>query len=130
VFAAAGIARFVAARRARWTRHAGAIAALGAGAALAATGRFATGFVLAALGVVLYLQRREADQRQTATAGAQEAAAAEARRLLGVQADADRAAINAAFRRAALQAHPDQGGDGRTLAALKAARDLLLRRAL
>ncbi len=52
---------------------------------------------------------------------------AAARALLGLSADADPAAIRAAWRRAVTVAHPDRGGTADDAAAITAARDLLLR---
>lgn len=51
---------------------------------------------------------------------------ARARRLLGVRPNADPADIRAAHRRLAAIEHPDRGGSNARLAALNAARDLLL----
>ena len=50
-----------------------------------------------------------------------------ARILLGVSEVTTEAAIRAAARRAAFQAHPDRGGSHQRMAAIIAARDLLLR---
>jgi hypothetical protein len=52
----------------------------------------------------------------------------EARRILGVAANADRAEIESAYRRLMLRAHPDQGGSTGLAAQLNAARDRLLKR--
>ena len=51
---------------------------------------------------------------------------ARARRLLGVRANADAAQIRAAHRKLAATMHPDRGGSTARIAALNAARDLLL----
>ena len=51
----------------------------------------------------------------------------EARSILGVSADATPEAINAAWRRLMVRAHPDQGGTEGLAARLNAARDRLLR---
>ncbi len=51
----------------------------------------------------------------------------EARAILGVSADADRAAIQAAYRRLMQRAHPDHGGTAGLAAQLNAARDRLVR---
>ncbi|WP_156466901.1 J domain-containing protein [Rhizobium sp. Leaf384] len=45
--------------------------------------------------------------------------------MLGVERDADEAAIKAAYRQVAKTAHPDQGGDGAVFGQLQAAYDLL-----
>ena len=55
------------------------------------------------------------------------AALTEARELLGLPADADRAAIIAAHRRLIARNHPDAGGSAGLAARLNAARDLLLK---
>ena len=52
--------------------------------------------------------------------------ASEARAILGVTSSADAGAVAASFRRRALAAHPDAGGDAAQLALLLAARDALL----
>jgi curved DNA-binding protein CbpA len=46
--------------------------------------------------------------------------------VLGVDRDADDAAVKKAYRRNAAKAHPDAGGDKETFGALVAARDILL----
>jgi hypothetical protein len=51
-----------------------------------------------------------------------------ARRLLGVDADADAAAIQAAWRARMAKAHPDAGGSDSAARALTEARDMLLAR--
>lgn len=53
---------------------------------------------------------------------------AEARALLGVDADADEAAIRAAHRRLVTAVHPDKGGSAELTRRVNAARDTLLRR--
>ncbi len=50
----------------------------------------------------------------------------EARRILGVGADADADAIRAAHRRLVTKVHPDQGGSDELATRVNAARDLLL----
>lgn len=50
----------------------------------------------------------------------------EARRLLGVTADATETEIRAAYRRKAANLHPDRGGDTTQIQTINAARDLLL----
>jgi curved DNA-binding protein CbpA len=56
------------------------------------------------------------------------AAEADARDLLGIGANADAAAIQAAWRLRMAQVHPDAGGSDAAAAAVTAARDLLLAR--
>ncbi len=53
---------------------------------------------------------------------------AEARRILGVGADATESEIRAAYRRKIASAHPDRGGAHNLAARLTAARDRLLKR--
>ncbi|ANK12117.1 J domain-containing protein [Erythrobacter neustonensis] len=53
-------------------------------------------------------------------------AAARARRVLGVDAGADRDEIIAAHRRLTAQVHPDRGGSNAAMQEANAARDLLL----
>lgn len=53
---------------------------------------------------------------------------ARARAVLGVGPDADAEAIQAAWRRGMMTAHPDGGGSDAAAQALTAARDLLLKR--
>jgi hypothetical protein len=52
----------------------------------------------------------------------------EARRVLGVGANAGQAEIDAAYRRLMLRAHPDHGGSSGLAAQLNAARDRLLKK--
>jgi hypothetical protein len=52
---------------------------------------------------------------------------AEARAVLGVEADADEGAIRAAHRRLLAGVHPDRGGSDDLARRVNAARDLLLR---
>ncbi len=61
--------------------------------------------------------------------GAGTMSAREARAILGVGDAADRAAIQAAYRRLMQRAHPDHGGTAGLAAQLNAARDRLLGRA-
>ncbi len=51
---------------------------------------------------------------------------AQARALLGVSRNADEAEIQAAHRRAMLEAHPDKGGSPDRVHEIDAARDILL----
>jgi DnaJ homolog subfamily C member 19 len=52
----------------------------------------------------------------------------EACRVLGVSADADRDAINAAHRHLIAKVHPDSGGNNELASRVNTARDVLLRR--
>lgn len=49
--------------------------------------------------------------------------------LLGVADDATKAEIKEAFRRLALEKHPDRGGDGEEFARLRAAHDRMMAQA-
>lgn len=52
----------------------------------------------------------------------------EARAILGVEPDADEAAIRAAHRRLVTALHPDKGGSAELTRRINAARDTLLRK--
>lgn len=52
----------------------------------------------------------------------------EARQILGLEADADRAAVNEAYKRLIATAHPDRGGSAYLAAKINEARELLLDR--
>jgi hypothetical protein len=98
-----------------------------AGAAALALSRGAYSFALAAAcmaGLAWFLWPRTVHSPQ----GADDAADAGARTLLGVGVGATAAEIRAAYRAKMAQAHPDRGGSHDRAARLTAARDLLLRR--
>ncbi|QXQ07570.1 J domain-containing protein [Sphingosinicellaceae bacterium] len=101
----------------RW----GAVAALGLLALrFLETGNIAAA-ALAAAGAAFwgYASRQKlGDERQ----------AAQARKVLGVTAEADADQVHAAWRRALATAHPDAGGSSEATAQATAARDLLLAR--
>jgi curved DNA-binding protein CbpA len=50
--------------------------------------------------------------------------------ILGVGANAGREEIEEAYRKLAMQHHPDRGGDAREMARVNAARDEMLERAV
>lgn len=98
----------------------------GAGVLALAVGlRSPWGLALAALAVIAWLWMTS---RRTGPSSLDGGALSEARALLGVAADADEAAIRAAYRAAVRAAHPDVGGEAARVRALTAARDLLLKR--
>ncbi len=79
------------------------------------------------IGLSAYLSQR-ARARGLGDAPAREAmSAAQARSILGVGDGADRAEIEAAYRRLMQRAHPDVGGSAGLAAQLNAARDRLLK---
>jgi hypothetical protein len=99
-------------------------AALLAGAVLAgAKGAWLPALGLAGAGLWLTVASRQRSPPPRTEA----MSAAEARSLLGVDADASRAQINAAWKRLMARAHPDQGGTEGLASRLNAARDRLLK---
>lgn len=112
-------------RRGQWRVAATLIAAalLGGGALALSRGAWVTGVGLcgAALWLTLASRIRSVPSR------AEGLSEAEARRLLGVPADATPEAITAAWRRLMARAHPDQGGTEGLAAKLNAAKDRLLK---
>ena len=96
-----------------------------AGAALAAArGAWLPAAALAGAGLWMTLssRRRRSEPRREAMSDA------EARRLLGIAADATPTQINDAWKRLMARAHPDTGGSEGLAAQLNAARDRLLGR--
>jgi hypothetical protein len=102
----------------------GALICLFGGAALVVRGAPVEGAALVALGLALAIGARLRPFRRGSTSNGG-MAADEARRILGVGADADVAAIEAAYRRLMQRAHPDLGGTSGLAAQLNAARDAL-----
>ena len=107
----------------------GALIALFGGAALVARGALVEGAALAALGLAMVFGARR--WRPPAAAASPPPTPSgmgldEARRMLGVDPDADQAEIQAAYRRLMLRVHPDHGGASGLAAQLNAARDTLL----
>ena len=125
VLAAIALAAWFAARGRLTTARAYRL--IGGALALLALREGATGATAAAIvlgGIAAYLLwLGESDARATSSE------ATRARALLGLPDDADGPAIRAAYKRVAMAAHPDRGGDLAHMQALTAARDLLLRRA-
>ena len=89
-------------------------------------------FVLS-LGLALAARRRPPADASRVSSGSAPAgpagpmSAAEARRMLGVPPDADRAAIEAAHRRLMARVHPDVGGADGLAAQVNLARETLLK---
>lgn len=103
-----------------------AAACWGGAALLALRGSWLMASLLASAGVWLAVASRQRDA-QVPTAPSEAMSAAEARRILGVSGTADRAEIQAAYRRLMARAHPDTGGTQGLAERLNAARDRLLK---
>lgn len=112
-------------RRGHWRVTATLLSAvlLAGGVLAAARGAWITALVLEGAGLWLVLGSRI----RTAVRRPEVMSAAEARSLLGVQADATPEQVQAAWRRLMARAHPDQGGSEGLAAQLNAARDRLKR---
>lgn len=97
------------------------------GGAIAARGRIWIGGGMAAAGL-LWLSRRPATAKRPAPQQPpeQDSRAREALDLLGLPADADRAAVLDAHRRLIARNHPDAGGTEALARSINAARDYLL----
>lgn len=96
------------------------------GGAIAARGRVWIGGGMAAAGL-LWLSRRPASAKRAAPQPLQpDSRAKEALDLLGLPADADRAAVVDAHRRLIARNHPDAGGTEALARSINAARDYLL----
>lgn len=103
-------------------------AAAWGGAALAAMrGAWIIAAALVGAGLWLALASRQRDARPH-RAPPEMMGEAEARRVLGVSRSADKAEIQAAYRRLMARAHPDAGGTEGLAERLNAARDRLLKR--
>ncbi len=94
------------------------------GAAIAAKGQPLGGVGILVIGAAWFAGVRRPVGGNALTA--QQNAIGEARRLLGVSAVDDAAAIRARHRALILENHPDTGGNEQRAAALNEARDLLL----
>ena len=101
-----------------------AVAVLVAGAALAIRGSWRPAAVLLAASVTLATVSRRPPRLGREAARLSDA---EARRILGVEADAGPEEIQAAYVRLMRRVHPDTGGAPGLAAQLNAARDRLLR---
>ena len=103
-----------------------AAACWGGAALLALRGSWLIASGLASAGVWLAVSSRQREP-QARPAPREELGEAEARRVLGVSSSADRADIQAAYRRLMARAHPDAGGSAGLAERLNAARDRLLK---
>ena len=101
-----------------------ALICLFAAIALSVRGALAEALVLGVFGLVLAVAARRRTPSTPPKAGM---GADEARRILGVDPNADRATIEAAYRRLMQRAHPDLGGTSGLAAQLNAARETLKR---
>lgn len=105
------------------------VALIAAAAALAMRGLWPFAIGLASLGgwALLYARAAGTPPPGRPPAASREAMSAdEARRILGVGADAGPEAVREAHRRLMMRAHPDQGGTEGLAAQLNAARERLL----
>ncbi|WNO54731.1 J domain-containing protein [Stakelama saccharophila] len=86
--------------------------------------------LVVALAVMVWMWWRRSEIRKAIREPARRSSMAEreARALLGLDDDADAAAIRAAHRRLIADAHPDRGGSADRARRLNTARDVLLRR--
>ena len=113
-------------RRGHWRVAATLLSAvlLAGGAMAAARGAWlpAAGLIGASLWLTVASRQRAAGPRS------EPLSEAEARSLLGVEANATRQEINTAWKRLMGRAHPDQGGTEGLASRLNAARDRLLKR--
>jgi hypothetical protein len=104
-----------------------------AAAAIMIRGGWLKGLPLIALGLGLLLAARSPKPARGSTQGSPPAtsarmSASDARAMLGVDADASREEIEAAYKRLMMRVHPDHGGASGLAAQLNAARDVLLKR--
>lgn len=120
LLAAAGLAWWQWGRRLSRPQLIAAASAL-AGLFLLARGGWAIAIPLFLPGIWLLVQ-----QQGPATGPRPSMDGAEARRVLGVAADADPETIRAAHRRLVAKVHPDQGGSEDLASRVNAARDILL----
>lgn len=104
-----------------------AIALAGVAAVLGFRGSIRTALILGALAVIAWYVGPKLLARRTPVL-AEDPRDIEARRVLGVGADAGEAEIRQAYRDKMARAHPDRGGSHDRAARLTAARDRLLRR--
>lgn len=116
-------------KRREW-RFVSAISALVAfaGAAyLGLRGSWGSAVVLIVVGLWLAVSTRRTGVAASAAPSREKMSLSEARAVLGVDADATRDEIQAAFSRLMRMAHPDKGGTAGLAAQLNAARDRLLK---
>jgi DnaJ-domain-containing protein 1 len=104
------------------------LAAFAGAAWMGLRGSWSGALVMIVLGVGLALSTRQPTARPPAPPAPEPMSLEEARRILGVEADASREDIQAAYARLMRVAHPDQGGTTGLAAQVNAARDRLLGR--
>ena len=93
--------------------------------------KFLLALVVAYVGWLIWRGPRRTRQSPSTPHAARRAEPAgmqEARAVLGLDADADEAAIRAAHRRLIIAVHPDRGGSADLTRRINAARDALLQR--
>lgn len=105
-----------------------AVAAFTAAAFTGVRGAWGTAVVLLIIGLWLAASARKTQEPPPPAAAAGRMSEAEARRILGVGADATSAEIKAAHARLIRTVHPDKGGTEGLAAQLNMARDRLLKR--
>lgn len=115
-------------KRREWRFMSGAfaIAAFAAAGYLTLSGRWGAGIVLVVLGLAMAVSTRRTGLAAPAAGG--KMSLAEARAILGVDADATAEEVKAAYTRLMRLAHPDKGGTSGLASQLNAARDRLLRK--
>jgi hypothetical protein len=117
-------------KRREWRLLSGglALAAFTAAAFVGVRGAWGAAVVLLVVGLWLAASvRKPAGPAQPPPRAGGAMSAEEARRILGVGPEADRAEIQAAYTRLMRAVHPDKGGTAGLAAQLNAARDRLLR---
>jgi len=124
LFALVLLARIGGARRGQLVGRGPAILFAGAAIFAAVRGAYWPAAGLGAVAVALWFWR----EAPPAPERRDDPADAEARRILGVGAQATVAEIRSAYRRKMATAHPDRGGSNAEAARLTAARDRLLRK--
>ena len=119
-------------KRREWRVAAGvaALAAFTAAAWAGVRGSWGLTVVLVVLGLWFAASARKSAiaSRPPSTPPSSRMSDAEARRILGVEANASKAEIQAAYARLMRAVHPDKGGTAGLAAQLNAARDRLLKR--
>lgn len=130
LFALLMVARVGGARRYELMRRWPAVALAGAALFALARGMIWPGIALGALSALTWIlwPRLSAQPGGSSQNAPRDPADDEARRVLGVGANATEAEIRSAYRARMAKAHPDRGGGHAEAARLTAARDRLLRK--